>query len=725
MTVDTGSDEQTPGPFFDLDSYVRLPRLGGLWLSPDGRRLVVGVATPDRENTRYSTALWEVDPDGKRPARRLTRSSKGESAAAFTPAGDLLFTSTRPGPDGKDDTGDRAALWLQPAGGGDARVLAKLPGGVHGVLVSASGTVVTGSALMPSSAGPGADEEARKQRKEAGVSAILHEEYPVRFWDHDLGPDRPRLLTADLPGTNQTEANQTEANQSDANQTNGNQSDANLTDANQTGKDLTDAAGGDGELEFRDLTGHAGRALDHDSGWDIAPDGRTVVAAWTVAERGGSQRVTLVAIDVETGGRRTLADDAEHEYGSPQISPDGTRVAVVVRRRSSPEEPGDTWLAVLPLGGGPVEDLTGGWDRWPHSARWAPEGGALIVAADDNGRSPLWRVDAGTGEVTRLTRDDGAYTDIRVSPDGRWVYALRSAIDCPPTAVRVPVDGSAGADTLRGPAVAPGVPGRLEEVTTTAADGTPLRAWLAVPHGAGADAPAPLVLWIHGGPLWSFNAWSWRWNPWIPLAHGYAVLMPDPALSTGYGYDFIKRGWGAWGDAPYTDLMALTDAAEERADIDAERTAAMGGSFGGYMANWIAGHTDRFAAIVTHASLWALDQMMTTTDAPYYWVRELTGERLEAHSPHRFADAVTTPMLVIHGDKDYRVPIGEALRLWWDLLSRSKEEDGSSRHKFLYYPDENHWILKPGNAKVWYATVLAFLAHHVRGEEWQRPELLG
>jgi dipeptidyl aminopeptidase/acylaminoacyl peptidase len=203
------------------------------------------------------------------------------------------------------------------------------------------------------------------------------------------------------------------------------------------------------------------------------------------------------------------------------------------------------------------------------------------------------------------------------------------------------------------------------------------------------------------------------------------VLLPDPALSTGYGVDFVQRGWRGWGGKPYTDLMSITDATVARDDIDAARTAAMGGSFGGYMANWVAGHTDRFAAIVTHASLWALDQMMTTTDAPFYWARELTGKRLEANSPHGFADAVTTPMLVIHGDKDYRVPIGEALRLWWDLLSRSKEEDGSSRHKFLYYPDENHWILKPGNAKIWYATVLAFLAHHVRGEDWQRPELLG
>ncbi|MFI5936452.1 prolyl oligopeptidase family serine peptidase [Actinoplanes sp. NPDC051494] len=672
-------DDQSSGPYADLDVFAGLPRVGGLWLSPDGARLVVGVSTLDQKKTKYTSALWEVDPAGERPARRLTRSDQGESAAAFTPAGDLLFTSARPEPGGEPGEDAKAALWLQPAGGGDARVVAAPPGGVRGVVVSGSGTLVAGSAMMPSSTGPDADQELRESRKKAGVSAILHEEYPVRYWDHDLGPDRARLLTGVVPA-------------------------------------------GDQRLELRDLTGHIGAAIDVEGSWDISPDGRTVVAVWTVAEPGASQRDTLVAIDVETGGRRVLADDPDHLYGSPRLSPDGTRVAVVVRRRSSPFEPGDSWLGVLPLAGGPVEALTGQWDRWPHSARWTPDGAALIVVADDGGRSPLWRVDAATGQPVRLTPDDGAYTDLRVSPDGRWAYALRAAVDSPPVPVRVPLDGSGTVLALPGPAEVVPVPGRLAEVTTTAADGTELRAWLALPEQGG---PAPLLLWIHGGPLHSWNAWSWRWNPWIAVAHGYAVLLPDPALSTGYGIEFIRRGWGAWGDAPYTDLMAITDAALQRPDIDAARVAAMGGSFGGYMANWIAGHTDRFAAIVTHASLWALDQMSTTTDASYYWTREMTEEMTRRHSPHRFADDITTPLLVIHGDKDYRVPIGEALRLWWDLLSRAKAQDGTSTHKFLYFPDENHWILKPGNAKIWYETVLAFLDHHVNGGEWKRPTLLG
>jgi dipeptidyl aminopeptidase/acylaminoacyl peptidase len=659
-------------PFADLDAFLGIPRIGGLWLSPDGQRLVVGMATLDQRKARYSTALWEIDPAGELPARRLTRSARGESGAAFTPSGDLLFVSSRPAPDGGEAV---SSLWSQPAGGGDACVVAAPPGGVRGVAVSASGTIVFGSSMLPSATDLAGDKEIRARRKDAGVSAILHEEFPIRYWDHDLGPDRTRLLVAENGG------------------------------------------------EPRDITGHVGRALDDDCSWDITPDGRTVVATWAVAEPAGSQRHTVVAIDVATGERRTLAGDPDHDYDSPHLSPDGSRVAIGVRKRYTPKDPGDRWLSVVPVAGGRIHALTAEWDRWPHSARWTPGGTALIVVADDHGRSPLWRVDATTGQATRLTQD-GAYTDVRVAPDGRWAYALRSSVDSPPAPVRIALDGS-GMEPLPSPAETSEVPGRLEEVTTTAIDGTPIRAWMALPHNANSDTPVPLLLSIHGGPVMSVHSWSWRWNPWIAVAQGYAVLLPDFALSTGYGIGFIRRGWGKWGAEPYTDLMSITDAAQDHPEIDASRSAAMGGSFGGYMANWIAGHTDRFDAIVTHASVWNLENSIVIGDIAHEFRRELSPEDAATHSPHQFAGDITSPMLVIHGDKDYRVPIGESLYLWWDLSARSKSADGSSPHKFLYFPDENHWVLAPNHTKIWYATVLAFLAQHLRGETWQRPDLLG
>ena len=150
----------------------------------------------------------------------------------------------------------------------------------------------------------------------------------------------------------------------------------------------------------------------------------------------------------------------------------------------------------------------------------------------------------------------------------------------------------------------------------------------------------------------------------------------------------------------------------------------MGGSYGGYLVNWIAGHTDRFRAIVTHASLWDLTQFAGTTDASYYWLREMTPEMAAAHSPSAHADAIRTPLLVVHGDGDYRVPVGEGLRLWWDLCSRHDGAGSDLPHRFLLFPDEGHWIEQPQNAKTWYEAVEAFLAWHVLGGAWVPPDVL-
>ncbi|MGH3793320.1 MAG: S9 family peptidase [Pseudonocardiaceae bacterium] len=684
MTEDHAAEHTSaatpPTPFHDLQDYVSLPRVSGLALSPDGSRLVTSVSTLDVDRTGYVTALWELDPTGARPSRRLTRSAKGEQTPVFAPNGDLLFVSARPDPAGQPKDPTPAALWLLPDGGGEARVVGTRPGGVGAPLVAADAdAVLVTSMTLPGAVSGEDDEQRRTARKATKVSAILHTGYPMRFWDHHLGPDQPRLLVGALPA-------------------------------------------GEDSVEWSDLTPDPGAALQETS-TDISPDGTTVVATWRIAEPRGSSRRSLVAIDVATGERRTLADDPGFEFGEARISPDGRNVAVIRTSRSWPAEAPRVDLIVLPLAGGEPLALTAGWDRWPAAMRWTPDGRGLIVVADEHGRSPLFRIDVTDGVVIRLTGDDGAYTDPQVSRDGRYVYALRGAVDAAPAAVRLDAHTPEQLPVpLRGPTESPALPGTLTEVRVTAEDGSPLRAWLALPENAAAQ-PAPLLLWIHGGPLGSWNTWHWRWNPWLMVARGYAVLLPDPALSTGYGQAFIDRGWGEWGGAPYTDLLAITDAAEALPEVDATRTAAMGGSFGGYLANWIAGHTDRFAAIVTHASLWALDQFSRTTDEAMYWPREMSAEMTAAHSPHAFADAITTPMLVIHGDKDYRVPIGEALGLWWALISRQQDCDDQP-HKFLYFPDENHWILRPQHAVVWYETVMAFLAHHVFGRDFQTPDLL-
>ena len=713
MATPTGSTA-----FASLTDYIALPRVEGIALSPDGATAVLTVAALKKDGTGYERALWAVPATGGGTPRRLTRSAKGEAGAAFTASGDILFVSARPDSEGDADD-ESGQLWLLPAAGGEARPVTRLAGGVDGIAATAeaSDVVVLSASLLPGGDTLESEAALRARRKEKKVSAILHDAYPVRFWDHDLGPAEPHLLAVDTGALEDTIA-------------------AAVAESAAEEEEQADAAAGDGAAapassagtpypatlpRPRDLTPRPGRSADHAEA-ALTPDGATLIVSLEHREQRAGRRV-IVAIDTATGERRTLFDEIGVDYEMPAVSHDGSRIAYLRTVKSTPDAPTDYEVWTAGIDGAGARRVVADWDRWASSLAFDAGDAALIATADDDGRGPVWRLPLDGGSAQKLTADDFAYSNVAV--DGRTgdLVALRSSWVVPPHPVRIARDGDV--TPLATPAAAPVAPGSITEVETTAEDGARVRGWLLLPDGASADAPAPLLLWIHGGPLNSWNAWSWRWAPLLAVARGYAVLLPDPALSTGYGLDFIARGWNSWGGKPYTDLLSITAAVESRDDIDQTRTAAMGGSFGGYMANWVAGHTDRFRAIVTHASLWALDQFAGTTDNSEYWQRIFTSEAMEQNSPHRFVRDIRTPLLVVHGDKDYRVPLGESLRLWSDLAEHHADEDGRMPHRFLYFPDENHWVLKPQHAVIWYETVFAFLAEQLRGEEFQRPELLG
>jgi dipeptidyl aminopeptidase/acylaminoacyl peptidase len=673
---------------FDFDRLLALPRLSGLRLAPDGRRLVVAVAGPDPEGKKMRSALWAVDPAGRAPARRLTRSAAGEAGGAeFLPDGSLLFTSSRPDPDAKPDPERKIhALWLLPPDGGEARLLAAPEGGVEGIAAARAAAVVAwGARVFPGAADLEADAERAKARRDAGVEALLFEnDYPVRHWDHWLAPRRRRLFAAAL---------------------------------------LEDP---EAPLPVpRDVEPDVEPYTYEETGLALSPDGRTLVAARNDASDLPRIRTDLVATDLATGDRRRLTP-GDAWYSAPAISPDGRLVAAVRETFEGPDEASAATLVLVDLATGDQRTLTAELDRWPESPAWAPDGSAVFFTADDGGHHPAFRVDLDDGRVTRLAAA-GAFGDLCPTPDGSALFALCSTVGSPPRIVRLdarragqePVELANGIP--EGGTVAPGI---VERLTARAADGTEIGSWLVRPAEASAAATAPLVVWVHGGPLGSWSGWHWRWNPHLLAARGYAVLMPDPAISTGYGQRMIQRGWGEWGSAPFTDVQAAVDAAlAGRPDLDPGRTALMGGSFGGYMANWVAGHTDRYRAIVTHASLWELRGFHGTTDTGAYWELEMGDpyrepERYTRHSPFEHLAKIRTPMLVIHGEQDFRVPVSEALRLWTDLRRHGVPA------KLLYYPDENHWILKPQNARLWYATVLAFLDEHLLGTPFERPALL-
>ena len=670
---------------FDFDAYLRLPRLGGLRASPDGRRVVVSVAKPAPDGKKMRSSLWELDLAGDERPRRLTRSTPGESGATFARDGSILFTSSRPDPDRKADDDDEeiTGLWLLPTNGGEARLLAAPSGGVEAVVAARDADVIVFAAsVFPGTSDAAGDQERSQARKKAGVEALLFDTFPIRHWDVFHGPRERHLFAAPMP------------------------------------------AGDDRVSDPIDLTPEPGSALV-EQGFDVTPDGATIVTGWVSTDAIGRTDFGLVAIDRATAAHRDITPD-DAWYECPSCSPDGRWVACIRHEKDVPERIGDATLWLIDLATGEGRDVMPDLDEWPQHPVWSSDAASVYFTTDRRGAGAVYRHDLEAAETTLLAAD-GTFTDLAVTPAGGPI-ALRASYAEPPIPVRLPVQASGATQRIRSfveldSAALVELPGHVERVGATASDGQEIGSWLVLPHDASVDAPAPLVVFVHGGPVGSWNTWSWRWNPHLLAAKGYAVLLPDPAISTGYGHAFLQRGWGRWGAEPYTDVVAAVDAVLERPELDADRTALMGGSFGGYMANWVAGTTDRFRAIVTHASLWDLRGFHGTTDYGPDWEREFgdpyaDASRYEEWSPSRLLANIRTPMLVIHGEQDLRVPISEALRLWTDL----RRHDVPAR--FLYFPDENHWILKPQNARLWYETVGAFLDEHVREQEWRKPALL-
>lgn len=667
--------------FHDLSAFFASPRVGALALSPDGSRLVAAVQQLNAEGNAYVSGLWEIDPAGEAEARRLTRSVKGESAPAFAPDGTLYFLSGREDTDPAAEKGDGkngATLWALPERG-EAALIASHPGGIGGyTLAREAGALAYSGGLLPGATDAEAHEKLSKEREKAKVTAILYEAGPTRHWDSDLGPQEAHVFVRALAA------------------------------------DATPVpAGGLGSW------GEDGPALSAD-GTRVA-HGRAVVGR-VPAEN----REIVVIADAATGEELRVVDRPGFQYSGAVFTADGSAVVCHRFQEETYETPYDMTLVRVDVATGEESDLLPDYGNWPGDFVLSPVAGddTLWFSGDEQGHCPVFRRDA-DGTVTRLTAS-GGYGTLVVSPDARTLYAVATPVDAAPRPVRL--DAAGGADQTPAPLRAPGddlgaLPGTLTEVRTTGDDGFPLRSWLAVPEGASADNPAPLLVFVHGGPQNSWNVWTWRWNPWPFVARGYAVLLPDPALSTGYGQQMHERGWGQWGGQPYRDLMDLTDVTVARPDIDETRTGLAGGSYGGYMANRVATSTDRFKAIMSHAGLWDLGSFARDTDGASFFQRifgdPLTQpERYTENSPSLGAARISTPMLIIHGAKDYRVPVGQAMALFHDL------QKFETPAKYLYFPDENHWILKPNHAKVWYSAVLNFFDHHVRGEEWLRPELV-
>jgi dipeptidyl aminopeptidase/acylaminoacyl peptidase len=365
---------------------------------------------------------------------------------------------------------------------------------------------------------------------------------------------------------------------------------------------------------------------------------------------------------------------------------------------------------------GAVKELSTGFDRWVGELVWAPDSRNIFIVAEDRGRELIGAasIDGGVKPIIANTSSNG----ITLSGDGKTIVFTRSSLIMPAEVFKANADGGGATQMTRtnadllarldlNPAEDFEYPGALK---------ARVHGFIVKPPRFDKSKKYPLVMLIHGGPqgAWLDN-WGYRWNAQMWAARGYVVALINPHGSTGYGQAFTEQISGDWGGAVYEDLMKGADYLIKQGYVDPNRLGAAGGSYGGYMVNWIMGHTDRFKALVSHAGVYNLTSMYGVTEELWFAEWEFKGNpwdnpRLyQKWSPHLYAKNFKTPTLVVHGELDYRVPVGEGFQLFTTLQRRGVPS------KLLYYPDEGHWILKPQNSELWYKTVLDWF------DQWLKP----
>ncbi len=501
-----------------------------------------------------------------------------------------------------------------------------------------------------------------------------------------------------------------------------------------------------------------GQEICYTSNHDKNPAASTNNDLWVVpvnvgtdTDHVGAAAAAAAAAPVLAQTKNITADNPASD-STPLYSPDGRYIAYRAQQRPGYES--DRFrLTLYDRKTGEKKNLTESFDHWIGTYAWAPDGSRIYFAAEDKGTSPVYSVNFRTEISAEKGRDisirntninidlflPGFNDDLSVTPDGSSVVLTRMSLTAPSEIYRTtpvsdrcksepPVkarredecNGVARITHLNDPVLSQVAMQPLESFWFTGAQGDKVEGFLVKPPNLGvqwltngsASEPStskkyPVKFLIHGGPQGAWgDDWSYRWNPELFAANGYVVIMINFHGSTGYGQKFIDAINGDWGGAPFEDLMKGLDYAEEHYSfIDKSRECALGASYGGYMANWVLGHTDRFKCIVSHDGMFNAESAWGTTEELWFNDWEFKGTpydnraMYEKWSPHQYAKNFKTPTLVIHGQRDYRLDVSEGLQLFTTLQMEGVPS------KMLYFPDEGHWVLKPQNSQLWYKTV--------------------
>jgi dipeptidyl aminopeptidase/acylaminoacyl peptidase len=448
--------------------------------------------------------------------------------------------------------------------------------------------------------------------------------------------------------------------------------------------------------------------------YDVSPDGATI-AFEANSEPQPYRKLNRDIFTVATAGGepKNLTSSNPAEDTDPVFSPDGRTIAYGMERKPD-GWPDRTRLALLDLASGQSRALTEDQDF--SSGNWAftPDGSSIVFTAEVRGRDKIFSVPAAGGAPREIFRG-GSVSGLEVGSGGSVVFTHHS-LSRPPEISVVRLDGSGlrNLTSVNDERMSRLALARVEDLTFPGADGDEVQMFVLYPPGFDPKKKYPLVHLVHGGPVGIFgDAFSFRWNPQAFAAPGYVVAMVNFHGSSSFGQDWVESILGAHPDKPFTDVMKATDFLIARGFIDENRMAAAGGSYGGFLVNWIAGHTNRFRALVSHAGVYSLlgqsASDMTFGRHHSYGGYPFTNlENVERWSPNRFAKAFQTPMLILHGERDFRVPVTQGLELYGVLTAKGVPA------RLVYYPDENHWILKGQNSKHWYGEVLGWLAKYLR-----------
>ena len=671
-----------------------MERVGDPSLSPDGKWVAVAVTRFSVEENKGESDLWLVPADGSLAPRRVTWNKGSDSNPVWSPDGQwIAFVSKR---------GDAPPqLYLLPRAGGEAQPVTELPVAVQDPRWFPDGKRIA----FLASTWPDLDDrwpEVKKrldEQKADKTQARISSDRVLRFWDdYRTDGSRLHLFAVDL--------------------------------ASRKVADLT--PGFAGFMDFQTPEGT----------WDIAPDGREI--AFTANSSAAPYRtmnvdVWTVALDGERPAPpRNLTAANPASDSTPRYSPDG-RTLVFGRNRRPEIDPDFAHLAVYDRRSGEIRDLAAGWDTQPVAWTFTPDGKTLLVQAQERGRGHLYALDPAQGAAAtpRLVARGGVIGAPAVAAvsgasgasgaGGRVRLAFtRRTLLAPAELMSLELaDGLVGQEpqeprtitSFNAERLAALDLGRVEEMTFEGGGGDPVHMFVLFPPGFDRSRKYPLIHAIHGGPHGAFlDEFHYRWNGALLAARGAVVAMVNFHGSTGYGQEFAEAILGNHADLPFADVMKATDHLIAQGYVDEQRMAAAGGSYGGYLVNWILGHTDRFAALVSHAGVYDLMGQFASDDhygrPNNYGAAPWTDPaRVDRYSPSRFAPSFRTPTLILHGEKDYRVPVTQGINLFGVLQGKGVPS------RIVVFPDENHWVLKPQAALLWWREVFAWLDTYLGGPQ--------